>query len=64
MTVQELKWMFTKTRDFIPEHVNELLDFAKKAYVQNEISFYDYRSLVRDLELQGAALPDDIRQLS
>jgi hypothetical protein len=64
MTVQELICMFTQVRKHTPEHVNELLDFAKRAYVQNEISFNDYRILMRELELQGAVIPEDIKQLS
>lgn len=60
MKVQDLKWMFTKIKNSSPEHVNQLLDFAKRAYVHNEISFYDYRQLVRELELQGAVTPETI----
>ena len=64
MNVNELKSMFTQVRDYTPEHVNELLDFARKSYVFNEISFNVYRNLVRELELQGAVTPEDIKLYS
>ncbi|WP_121612047.1 YppF family protein [Mesobacillus foraminis] len=64
MNVHELKIMFSQARDYTPSHVNELLDFAKKAYVYNEISFKEYRCLVRELELQGAEFPEDAKQFS
>ncbi|MCM3669425.1 YppF family protein [Mesobacillus maritimus] len=64
MTVQDLSLMFSQVRKYSPEHVNDLLDFAKRLYVQNEISFHDYRLLVRDLELQGAFIPEDLKQYS
>lgn len=64
MNVQELICMFTEVRKHTPEHVNELLDFAKRSYVQNEISFNDYRILMRELELQGAVTPEDLQLLS
>lgn len=64
MNVQKLKGMFTQVKQYVPENANELLDFAKRAYVQNEISFHDYRVLVRELELQGAVTPEDLKQYS
>ncbi len=64
MNVQELICMFTQVRKHTPEDVNELLDFAKRSYVQNEISFNDYRILMRELELQGAVTPEDLQLLS
>ncbi|MBM4762083.1 YppF family protein [Bacillus sp. B15-48] len=64
MTVQELNGMFKQIKEYTPNHVNELLDFAKRAYVQNEISFNQYRKLVRELELQGAFIPEEVEQFS
>ncbi|MBP3040028.1 YppF family protein [Bacillaceae bacterium Marseille-Q3522] len=64
MNVQELQKKFQQLRDYCPENVNELLDFAKKAYVQNEISISVYRNLVRDLEQGGAKVPDDFFRIS
>ncbi|WP_026581104.1 YppF family protein [Bacillus sp. J33] len=64
MNVHELKKKFQQLRDYTPECVNELLDFAKKAYIHNEISSTDYRNLVRELEAQGAAVPESYKDSS
>jgi hypothetical protein len=61
MNVHELQMKFHQLREYTPENVNELLDFAKKAYIHNEISSTDYRNLVRELEAQGAAVPESYR---
>ena len=37
----------------------QLLDFAKKAYIHNEINIKEYRLLVRELEAQGAMIPEN-----
>lgn len=62
MNVHELNQKFIKLKNYSPESVNELLDFAKKAYIYNEISTSDYRKLVRDLESQGATIPDEYKE--
>ncbi|PLR77179.1 hypothetical protein CU633_11560 [Bacillus sp. V3-13] len=64
MNIQELKLKFSSIRDYRTEDVNELLDFAKKAYIHNEISINDYRNLVRELEAAGAVVPDSIKEHS
>ncbi|MBG9546550.1 YppF family protein [Cytobacillus firmus] len=61
MNVHELQMKFHQLREYTPENVNELLDFAKKAYIHNEISSTDYRILVRELEAQGAAVPESYK---
>jgi YppF-like protein len=61
MNVHELQMKFHQLREYTPENVNELLDFAKKAYIHNEISSTDYRNLVRELEAQGAAVPESYK---
>ncbi|XJZ26007.1 YppF family protein [Bacillota bacterium Lsc_1132] len=58
MDIRELKSRFIQVRNYPANGVNELMDFAKKAYVQNEISIKEYRLLVRDLEAQGAVSPN------
>nr|WP_080849146.1 YppF family protein [Cytobacillus gottheilii] len=60
MNIHELKQKYQQLRDCDPEHVNELLDFSKRAYIQNEISIDVYRNLVRELEAQGAKLPNQL----
>ncbi|AIE60504.1 YppF family protein [Bacillus methanolicus] len=60
MNIHELKMKFGQKRDYTTENVNQLLDFAKKAYIHNEISINDYRNLVRELEALGATIPDSL----
>jgi len=57
MDIRELKSRFSQSRDYNTDNVNALMDFAKKAYVHNEISIKEYRNLVRELEKEGAVLP-------
>ncbi|MEH7301526.1 MULTISPECIES: YppF family protein [Neobacillus] len=57
MDIHELKSKFIQSRDYQTDDVNALMDFAKKAYIHNEISIKEYRLLVRELENQGAAIP-------
>jgi len=59
MHVHELKVKFSQLREYETEDVNELLDFAKRVYIQNEISIIEYRNLVRELESLGAEFPFD-----
>lgn len=58
MDIRELKGKFIQSRDYNTDDVNALMDFAKKAYIQNEISIKEYRQLVRELENQGAVIPE------
>ncbi|WHY84409.1 YppF family protein [Neobacillus novalis] len=58
MDIRELKSKFIQSRDYNTDDVNALMDFAKKAYIQNEISIKEYRQLVRELENQGAVIPE------
>lgn len=59
MDIRALQSKFIQSRDYITDDVNALMDFAKKAYIHNEINIKDYRLLVRELEAQGAVIPDD-----
>jgi hypothetical protein len=58
MDIRELKSKFIQSRDYTTDDVNTLMDFAKKAYIQNDINIKEYRLLVRELELQGAVIPE------
>jgi cell division septum initiation protein DivIVA len=58
MDIHELKSKFIQSRDYNTDDVNALMDFAKKAYIQNEINIKEYRQLVRELETQGAVIPE------
>lgn len=58
MNISELKQKFIQYKEYSPDNINELMDFAKKAYIHNEINIKEYRFLVRELEAQGAVVPD------
>lgn len=58
MNISELKNRFIKSKDYSTDNVNQLLDFAKKAYIHNEINIKEYSLLIRDLEAKGAMVPD------
>jgi hypothetical protein len=62
MDIGSLKSKFIQSRDYSTDDVNTLMDFAKKAYIHNEINFKEYRLLVRELEAQGAVIPDDYKE--
>jgi hypothetical protein len=58
MDIRELKGKFIQSREYTTDDVNALMDFAKKAYIHNDITIKEYRLLVRELEKQGAVIPD------
>jgi hypothetical protein len=64
MDIQVLKGKFNQSRDYKTDDVNALMDFAKKAYIHNEININDYRLLVRELEAQGAVIPENYMENS
>jgi len=64
MDIHSLKSKFIESRDYNPDDVNTLMDFAKKAYIHNEIDIKQYRLLVRELEAQGAVIPEDYKENS
>lgn len=62
MDILSLKSKFNQSRDYSTDDVNTLMDFAKKAYIHNEINIKEYRLLVRELEALGAVIPDDYKE--
>jgi hypothetical protein len=64
MDIRSLKGKFNQSRDYNTDDVNTLMDFAKKAYIHNEINIKEYRLLVRELEALGAVIPDDYKEVS
>lgn len=64
MDIRELKTRFLQCREYNTDDVNALMDFAKKAYIHNEISIKDYRLLVRELESLGAEIPENNKENS
>lgn len=62
MDIRELKSRFSQSRDYNTDDVNALMDFAKKAYIHNEITIKEYRLLVRELESLGAVIPNNYKE--
>jgi hypothetical protein len=62
MDIRELKSKFVQSREYNTDDVNALMDFAKKAYIHNEITIKEYRLLVRELESLGAVIPDNQKE--
>ncbi|MEH7117137.1 YppF family protein [Neobacillus vireti] len=58
MDIHALKSKFIQSRDYNTDDVNALLDFARKTYIHNEITINEYRFLIRELENQGAVIPE------
>jgi hypothetical protein len=58
LNISELKNRFTESKEYSTDNVNQLLDFAKYAYIHNEINIKEYSLLIRDLEAKGAMVPD------
>lgn len=58
LNISELKNRFFESKDYSTDNFNQLLDFAKKAYIHNEINIKEYSLLIRDLEAKGAMVPD------
>jgi hypothetical protein len=58
LNISELKNRFIKSKEYSTDNVNQLLDFAKRAYIHNEINIKEYSLLIRDLEAKGAMIPD------
>lgn len=54
MTIHKIKEKFMEKRSYMIDDESQLLDFAKQAYIQNEISANEFRSAVKELELRGA----------
>ncbi|RXJ04058.1 hypothetical protein DS745_01325 [Anaerobacillus alkaliphilus] len=41
-----------------PVNVNQLLDYATLCYVNNQLTIWQYKSLVKELMLRGATKPE------
>lgn len=57
MLVHELKLKFSQTKNYEPVDDNELLDFAGLCYICGQISINEYRTIIKELEAQGATKP-------
>ncbi|WML47727.1 YppF family protein [Neobacillus sp. PS3-34] len=59
MDIHDLQTKFVQNRDYKTDDLIDLMVFAKKAYIHNEITFKEYRQVVRELESQGAKVIDN-----
>lgn len=57
MMLGELKQVFSMKKGYVPENMDELLDFARHHYLEGKICLSDYRNLIRELEINGAKTP-------
>ena len=44
-------------KGYCTENANELLDFARHWYLEGKICISDYRTLIKELEINGATKP-------
>ncbi|CAM4101424.1 hypothetical protein BAMA_14250 [Bacillus manliponensis] len=59
MMLRELKQAFLMKKGYVPESMDELLDFARHHYLSGKICLSDYRTLIRELEISGAKIPEE-----
>lgn len=57
MTLKDLIEKYIVTTKNKPKDVHQLLDFASKCYVNNQINIVQYRSLSEELVARGAEKP-------
>jgi hypothetical protein len=50
MNLEEIQQLFHEKYHFNPATLNELLTFARKCYILNEITITEYRQLVKEIE--------------
>ncbi|WP_059170923.1 YppF family protein [Bacillus sp. FJAT-27445] len=58
MDILKLKSDFFRSRGNSEGCANELRDYASKLYLQNDITVTEFRQLIRDLEAEGATVPE------
>lgn len=50
MNLEDIEQLFHEKYHFRPATLNELLTFARKCYILNEITINEYRDLVKEIE--------------
>ncbi|MGM0845471.1 MAG: YppF family protein [Bacillota bacterium] len=50
MNLETIQQSFQENYNFKPASLNELLTFARKCYILNEITITEYRQLVKEIE--------------
>ncbi|MCQ6277548.1 hypothetical protein JMM81_22075 [Bacillus sp. V3B] len=57
MMVQDLINRYKTVKNQNPSHVNELLDYIQKSYIQGELSIVEYKKLFFELDKRKAEKP-------
>ncbi len=55
--IAELTKRYQQVKKCAPLHVNELLDYLQKSYVNGELSIIEYKNIYRELDRQNAEKP-------
>lgn len=55
--IAELTKRFQQVKKCKPLHVNELLDYLQKSYVNGELSIVEYKKIYRELDQLHAEKP-------
>ncbi|WP_209124615.1 YppF family protein [Alkalihalobacillus sp. BA299] len=58
MTIEELTNSFMLYKKEKPSNVNELLDYVQLKYIQEKLTFLQYRNLFHELHNRGAVKPN------
>ncbi|WP_078380228.1 YppF family protein [Sutcliffiella halmapala] len=67
MVLEELRHKFVSCKNYEPIEQNELMDFARQLYLREELSIGQFRTLIKELERNGAVPPrtlEDILELT
>lgn len=59
MIVQDLINRYKLVKNQNPSHVNELLDYIQKSYIQGELSIVEYKKLFFELDKRKAEKPSN-----
>lgn len=58
MIVKMLIERYILAKNDKPVNVNQLLDFATLCYLNNNLTIWQYKSLIRELMVRGATKPE------
>ncbi|RHW41287.1 hypothetical protein D1B31_10170 [Neobacillus notoginsengisoli] len=62
MDMSMLKKQFLQCKKQDAEFLNELRDYARNLYIQNEITAAVFRKLIQELEAEGATVPENVEE--
>lgn len=63
MVLEDLRQKFVACKSYEPNEHNELMDFARKQYLQGELSINQFRHLIQELEIMGAVPPNTFEDM-